>query len=360
MCRVFELKPRKGDAAMRCNRQTRQQFLKELTAHTALLGAAAMAPAPSLATASRTPPLIPQRPLGNTGRMVGIYSLGAQATVEQVSMRDQAVEIVNRCIDLGINYIDTSAMYGQDGSARRTPEMQGTSERHVGEVMKTRRNEVYLATKTHDRTYDGSMRLLEKSLKNLQTDHIDLWQIHNIKPPDRENIDQIFAEDGVLKAMQKARDEKIVTHLGVTGHADPEPMRSVIERFHFDCVLMAINAADKHHNSFIEKLIPPAVEQNMGIIGMKIPARDRIFSNGGIITMKEAMSYTLSLPVSTIIVGLDNVRELEENIRIAKEFLPLSGEEMLAIEDKVKPHHEHLMFYKGLSDWPKGWSGNNV
>ena len=90
------------------------------------------------------------------------------------------------------------------------------------------------------------------------------------------------------------------------------------------------------------------------------PARDRIFSNGGIITMKEAMSYTMSLPISTIIVGIDKIAELEENVWIAKEFEPLTADEILAIEDKVKPHHEYLMFYKGLSEWPKEWSGNNV
>ncbi len=93
---------------------------------------------------------------------------------------------------------------------------------------------------------------------------------------------------------------------------------------------------------------------------MKIPARDRIFDHGGIITMKEAMSYTMSLPISTSIVGIDKIAELEENVRIAKEFKPLTADEMLAIEDKVKPHHKHLMFYKGLSDWPEEWSGNNV
>ena len=98
----------------------------------------------------------------------------------------------------------------------------------------------------------------------------------------------------------------------------------------------------------------------MGIIGMKIPARDRITDHGGIISMKEAMSYTMTLPVSTIVVGLDGISELEENIKIAQEFEPLSADEMLAIEDKVKPHYEHLMFYKGLSSWPEGSSGNNL
>jgi aryl-alcohol dehydrogenase-like predicted oxidoreductase len=98
----------------------------------------------------------------------------------------------------------------------------------------------------------------------------------------------------------------------------------------------------------------------MGVIGMKIPARDRIFNHGGIISMKEAMSYTLSLPVSTIIVGIDKIAELEENIEIAKEFKALSEDEMLAIEDKVKPHKDYLLFYKGLSDWPEDWAGNNA
>jgi predicted aldo/keto reductase-like oxidoreductase len=204
------------------------------------------------------------------------------------------------------------------------------------------------------------MRHLESSLSNLQTDEIDLWQIHNIKGGGNEDLERIFAEDGVLKALRKAVDEKVVRYLGITGHADPAPMKELIERFPFDAVLMALNAADKHHNSFIEKLLPIALEKEMGIIGMKIPSRDRIFDHGGILSMKEAMSYTLSLPVSTIIVGLDNISELEENIRITQEFKALTAEEMLAIEEKVRPHHEYLMYYKGLSEWPEEWSGNNV
>jgi hypothetical protein len=339
---------------------SRREFLRKLMASTSVM---AMAPAlSSLQSCSATPSsvLIPQRPFGKTGIKVGIYSLGAQATVEQVGMKDQAVDIINRCIDMGINYIDTSAWYGMDGTSSQGDHLRGTSERHLGEVMPGRRDEVFLATKTHDRSYDGAMRHLESSLENLKTDRIDLWQIHNIKGDGNEDIDYIFSDEGCLKALQKAVDEKVVSYLGITGHADPVPMKELMDRFPFDAVLMALNAADKHHNSFIEKLIPSAVEKEMAIIGMKIPARDRIFSKGGIISMKEAMSYTLSLPVSTIIVGLDNISELEENIKIAKEFTPLSEEEMLAIEEKVKPHYEHLMFYKGLTEWPEEWSGNNV
>ena len=343
---------------------TRREFLRKLIAGTSAMGLSPlMGSLQSCTTAGADPGSvlkIPQRAFGATGESVGIYSLGAQATVEQVGMKEQAIAIVNKCIDMGINYIDTSAWYGQDGNSSEGDHLRGTSERHVGEVMKTRRSEVFLATKTHDRSYDGAMRHLESSLKNLQTDVIDLWQIHNIKGSGDEDIDYIFSDEGCLKALREAQEEGVVRFLGISGHADPAPMKELVERYPFDAVLMALNAADKHHNSYIEKLLPTAVEKEMGIIGMKIPARDRIFSHGGIITMKEAMSYTMSLPISTIIVGLDNMAELEENIRIAQEFEPLTANEMLAIEEKVKPHHEHLMFYKGLSEWPEEWSGNNI
>lgn len=339
---------------------TRREFLRKLIAGTSMVGMAPLLS--SLQSCTGTNPInkIPQRPFGKTGVNVGIYSLGAQATVEQVGMKEEAIAIINKCIDMGINYIDTSAWYGQDGPSSAGDHLRGTSERHLGDVMKSRRSEVFLATKTHDRSYDGAMRHLESSLKNMQTDHIDLWQIHNIKGGGNEDIDYIFSDEGCMKALLKAKEEGVVSFLGITGHADPAPMKQLIDRHPFDTVLMALNAADKHYNSFIEKLLPTAVEKQMGIIGMKIPARDRIFDHGGIITMKEAMSYTMSLPISTVIVGIDKIAELEENVAIAQEFEPLSADEMLAIEDKVKPHHEHLMFYKGLSDWPEEWSGNNI
>ena len=340
--------------------ESRREFLRKLIASTSMLGVAPYFGALSSCTDSSFKYSIPQRPFGKTGEMVGIYSLGAQATCEQVDKRVEAMAIINRAIDLGINYIDTSAWYGMDGDSGQGDHLRGTSERHLGEVMKSRRNEVFLATKTHDRSYDGAMRHLESSLENMKTDKIDLWQIHNIAPSGVEDIDKIFSDDGVLKALEKARDEGIVRFLGITGHADPASMKELVDRYPFDTCLMALNAADKHYNSFIEKLLPTCVEKQMGIIGMKIPARDRIFSHGGIITMKEAMSYTMSLPVSTVIVGIDKIPELEENVRIATEFEALTEDEMLAIEDKVKPHKDHLLFYKGLSEWPAVWSGNNV
>lgn len=287
--------------------------------------------------------------------MVSIYSLGGQGSIEIPGKEDISVEIINRAIDLGINYIDTAAAYGRQTPTVARADAMGTSEKNMGQVMKYRRKEVFLASKTHDRTYDGSMRLLEKSLKQLNTDHLDLWQIHNVKMSEMETLDRITGDDGVLKAMIKARDEKMIRFIGFSGHEGPDVLNALNERFPFDNVLVAINAADKHHDPFIEKFLPNAVAREMGIVGMKIPARDRIFANGGIITMKEAMDYVLTLPVSTIIVGIDKIAELEENINIAKEFRPLTADEMLAIEAKTKPHYRDLLFFKNLSDWPAEW-----
>ncbi len=298
---------------------------------------------------------LPSRKFGKTGLDVGLFSLGGQATVEIPGRETDALEIINRALDLGVNYIDTSAYYGRAKPGEKQLPLQGTSERYIGKVLKYRRKEVFVATKTHDRTYDGAMHHLEKSLKNLQTDTIDLWQIHNVKKKEREDIDKIFAKDGVLKAMQKAKEEGVVKNLGVTGHESPDQLRILIERFPFDTILTAINAADKHYDPVIEKLLPTAVKKNVGIVAMKIPARDRIFSHGGIVTMKQAMEYVLTFPVSTVIVGCDTIKELEENIEIAKNFTPLNEDELLAIEDLTKPYYKDLQFFKGLSDWPKEW-----
>ncbi|MDX9728021.1 MAG: aldo/keto reductase [Bacteroidales bacterium] len=334
---------------------SRREFLQKMIALTALAGVAPYAETFGQSFAEIRKGKLPLRPLGKTGHMVSIYSLGGQGSIEIPGKEDISVEIINRALDLGINYIDTAAAYGRQTPTVARADAMGTSERNMGQVMKYRRKEVFLASKTHDRTYDGSMRLLEKSLRQLNTDHLDLWQIHNVKMSEMETLDRITGEGGVLKAMIRARDEKMIRFIGFTGHEGPDVLNALNERFPFDNVLVAINAADKHHDPFIEKFLPNAVKNEMGIVGMKIPARDRIFSNGGIITMKEAIDYVLTLPVSTIIVGLDKIAELEENISIAKEFKPLTADQMLAIEAKTKPHYKDLLFFKNLSEWPADW-----
>ena len=208
---------------------------------------------------------MPTRSFGKTGYKVGILSLGGQATLEIKGREAESEKIINRAIDLGINYIDTAASYGQ-----------GVSQLNIGRVMKTRRGEVWLSTKTHDRTYDGSMRLLEESLKNLQTDHLDLWQLHNVQRQDQ--VDQIFAADGAIKALEKAKSEGVVRYLGITGHFEPLVLGEAIKRYPFDSILLAVNAADVHYLSFKNYLLPEAQKKGIAIVGMKVTTRSRILS----------------------------------------------------------------------------------
>lgn len=286
---------------------------------------------------------MPERDLGRTGHKVRLFSLGGQAAIEDPARHDEAFRIVNRAIDLGVNYLDTAPKYGN-----------GVSQRLIGEVMATRRREVFLASKTHERaSRDNSLRLLDESLKALRTDYLDLWQIHNVR--EDEHLDQIFGKGGCLEALVRARDQKMVRFLGITGHYDPVVLATALQRFDFDCLLMALNPADRHpllfvdrwiphanrnRLSFVERLLPVAREKSMGIVGMKIPARGRVFRGDGITTMQQSMYYALTHPVSTIIVGCDTVRQLEDNVALATAFKPLPSSEMARIEG-LTAHYAH-------------------
>jgi aryl-alcohol dehydrogenase-like predicted oxidoreductase len=297
-----------------------------------LAAAAAAGAVASRVVAAAAPLPMPTRELGRTGFRVGLFSLGGQAAIERPDNEAAAVPILERALDLGVNYLDTSARYG--GPAR-------WSERYVGQVMKRRRREAFLATKTHDRTRDGSLRLLERSLHLLQTDHVDLWQLHAMSS--MADVEAVFARGGAIEAFEKAREEKLVRFLGLTGHTDPDVLSEAIRRYPFDTVLLAVNAADPHHLPFQKTLIPLAVEKRMGIIGMKIPARGRLL---GALTMPEAMRYVLSLPVSTVIVGVDSTAQLEENVATARGFTPLGPPQLAALERKAEPVAREALWFR--------------
>ncbi len=296
---------------------------------------------------------MPTRNLGKTGHRVGIFSLGGQASIEQPNNEAVAVPIIERAIDLGVNYIDTAAQYGGPQDM--------WSHQYIGAVMKRRRSQVYLASKTHDRTRDGSLKLLEKSLKLLNTDHLDAWQLHHIDRMDE--VEQIFGKGGAVEALMQAREQKLVRYVGITGHSDPEVLMECLRRYHFDQILMAVNAADAHKRSFQEKLLPMAVEREMGIIGMKIPARGRILASyhpdknkdsgwahpatsPGVLAMKEALYFTLSLPVSTVIIGCDTIAQLEENVELARDFTPLNQTQMASLTERTEPIAKQSLFFR--------------
>jgi len=352
----------KESSSLSARKQDRREFLKSTGAVTAaLLAPAAIAETqrklPPLPSNPVTPSAMPTRNLGKTGYKVGIFSLGGQAALEKPNNFDVAVPIVERALDLGVNYIDTSSIYG--GPDR-------WSEQYVGKVMAHRRDQAFLATKTKERTRDDSMRMIERSLQLLQTDHVDLWQLHDIGT--MTDINDVFAKGGAIEALIEMKEQKVVRFAGITGHYRPDALIEGIRRYPFDTILMAMNAADPHHYSFNDALLPLAVERQMGIIGMKIPGRSRLLSSWtpppieqqkrswegmtiqttspGTLTMREAMYYTLSRPVSTVIIGCDSIAQLEENVQLARDFTPLSDAQAQALVARAEPVAKPSLFFR--------------
>lgn len=356
----------KTTLASPANTWSRRDFIRTSLAATAAIAASraatvsAQEPTGTPAAASgklaplpfnpRTAAAMPMRNLGKTGFRVGIFSLGCQAAIEIKGNEKLSVDIMNRALDLGVNYFDTSHVYGD-----------GVSEEHVGLVVRDRRQEVFLASKTGKRDYDGAMADLDTSFKRMHTDHLDLWQIHNLQK--MAEVDRLLAPDGALKAFQKAKAEGMVRFIGVTGHYEPKVLREIISRTELDCILMSVNAADPHYLSFIEHLLPLALEKQMGVIGMKVATRGRMLSTWkpdpleqqpermrtakpGTITMAESLAYNFSLPVSTNIVGVDNVAQLEEDVRCAANFVPLNLEQMRALEERTLPIVRQGLYFR--------------
>jgi hypothetical protein len=208
--------------------------------------------------------------------------------------------------------------------------------------------------------------MIEKSLELLHTDHVDLWQLHDIGT--MTDVNQIFAKGGAMEALLEMQEQKVVRYLGVTGHYRPDALIEAINRHPFDAILMAMNAADPHHYSFNDALLPLAVEKQMGIIGMKIPGRGRILSSWtppsieqqkhswegmtiqtsspGTLKMREAMYYTLSRPVSTVIIGCDTIAQLEENVRLARDFTPLNEKQQTELVALAEPCAKPSLFFR--------------
>lgn len=274
---------------------------------------------------------LPSRPLGRTGRMISIFGLGGEGILRTHNETDKAVKVIQRALDLGVTYCDTAPAYA-------------SSRDYYGAALGERRRQIFLASKTHDRTRDGSLRLLDDSLIRLRTDYLDLWQLHDLRT--RSDLERIFGKGGALEALTQAREEGRVRYLGLTGHQDPAILVEAMGRFDFDTVLVALNAADIHRLSFIRAVLPAAARKGTGVIGMKICSQGKLLGPGGI-TMPEAMGYTLSLPgVSTIIVGCQTPNEVEENVRIARKFQTFSAAQMQSLEERTRAKAGTFTYYK--------------
>jgi aryl-alcohol dehydrogenase-like predicted oxidoreductase len=337
---------------------SRRSFLKSGAAiATGVIASSAAGEVSSAPAAKPVQDLMPTRNLGKTGFRCTIFGMGGQGALEKPNNEAVALPMIQRALELGVNYFDTSAIYG--GPAR-------WSEQYLGKGLKGVRDQVFIATKTKERTRDAALKNLEVSLKLLDTDHVDTWQLHDVGI--QEDVDQIFGKGGAIEALTQAHDQKIVRNLGVTGRFRPEALMECIRRFPFDTVLMGLNAADKYYYPFEKDLLPLAVEKQMGIIGMKVMARGRILSSWtpppvdvqkrswegrgaiattpGTLTKHETFFYTVSLPISTAIIGCDSVEQVEECAALARQFTPLNQAQMTELEAKVEPVAKQALFFR--------------
>lgn len=252
------------------------------------------------------------RKFGQTGQQFPILSFGAQRIVDEHNCtEEEAIQIVNRAIDEGITYFDTAPIYSK-----------GQSEERLGLALGSRRSKVWIATKTIDRTRDGSLRSIEASLKRLQTDHVEEWRLHDVRT--MEQLEQCFAKDGALQALIEAKDQGIIKHISISGHTNPNVQLEAIERFPFDSALVALSAADHFIYSFAEEFLPKANKKGMAIIGMKVIGLGRLAQ-----WYEKALRYTWSLPISTAIIGMESMEQLENNLKVAKSFVPMTDLERL-------------------------------
>ena len=290
----------------------------------AFLGTAALSPLAAKAFAATGK--LPTRAFGKTGATVPILAFGCGSRYLAYKDDDEAVGILSRAIDLGYTYIDTANNYGN-----------GKSEERVGRVMAKRRGEVFLQTKIAARKGDEAQKQIEDSLRRLQTDKLDVLHIHSLTS--LEDLTAIEAPDGVLKVVQKAKEQKIARFIGITGHANPAAMQAALERHDFDCVQMALNAArarmefdDKGPNpvpmadaSYETLALPVAVRKKMGIIAMKVFGQDKLLDKTA---PEKLLYYALSLPVSLATVGMPKPELLDKNASLARSFSPLAAGEM--------------------------------
>lgn len=305
------------------NEISRREFLERVGAGTAagLLLKDAVGATPST-------DVLPSRTLGRTGAKVSILAFGCGSRFLMYKEEDSATAILNHAIDLGITYLDTAYAYGD-----------GESETRVGRVMASRRKEVWLATKIPDRTRDEFLRRLEASLKRLQTDHVDLVHIHSLGHPD--DLAKIEAPDGALKGLMEAREQKMARFVGMTSHTDGAVMAQAIERHDLDCVQMALNAS--RNGRFEELALPKANAKNLGVIAMKVTGQEFLVGDGaGKADMNSLLRYSMSLPVTTAVVGMPRPEMLAHNVEIARGFSPLKDDEKQRLREQLNPSREGL------------------
>ena len=267
---------------------------------------------------------LPTRVLGKTGVSIPFIVIGGGSRFCTVKDPEKSAAILNYAVDHGFYYWASAHDYQYEGVI---------SEERYGSVLRDRRDEIFLATKVQKRTYDDAMKDIEESLKRLQTDRLDLLQIHNIQMLD--DVEKIGTRDGVLKALHRMKDEKVTRFIGYSGHLSAESMAAMAERYDFDTMLIALNHYEERKGDFEKQAIPAAAERNMGVLAMKV-IRPRETVKG--VEPDELIRYALSLPrVHAAVIGTDSLDVLEKNIELARNFKPMSQNAMRQMHSVLSP-----------------------
>jgi predicted aldo/keto reductase-like oxidoreductase len=210
--------------------------------------------------------------------------------------------------------------------------------------LRERRKEIFLTSKSHARDSKGALEHLQETLKNMKTDHLDLWQVHDVRTDD--DIKEIFGPRGAIEAFAEAKLKGLTRFIGVTGHHDPEILKKCMSLFDFDTVLLPVNPAEPYYKSFLDAVVPFAKQKGMGIIGMKVYFRGFAAKIPWYQSMEPFLHFALSQPVSTVVIGCDSILQLEENVRFAINFTPMPNTEMMDLIWNIKPLSRQLMYYK--------------
>lgn len=298
---------------------TRRDFIQK-TAKTA----AAIGVLGSIEPVMAAKPQIQKRTLGKTGYEASVLGFGGAYLNKEITKED-AVSVLHKAIDSGINYIGTAANYGG-----------GLSEEYIGEVMKTRRKEVFIATKTDLRGKDESAEQINTSLRKLRTDFLDLIQLHYVNT--EEELKKVIVKNGSLSAVVEAKKAGKARFIGVTAHNWPV-LAAALEVYPFDTVLLPLSALDYSSYEFSTMILPVVEKHNIGVVGMKSLGGGALLGGGILrdyLSVKECLTYSFSMPAAVTVVGMKSIAEVEENVAIARSFVSMGQEELDSMHTKIK------------------------
>ena len=274
---------------------------------------------------------IAKRQLGKTGEEVSFFGLGGEGVLRTYGYDTQVYDLINRAIDLGITYCESARAYSG-------------SESYYGNALRERRGEVFLTSKSHGRSKIEALAHLTETLTNMRTDHLDLWQVHDVRTLD--DVEGIFGPGGAIEAFAEAKEKGLTRFVGVTGHHDPAILCRCFDLFPFDTVLMPVNPAEHVHNSFIDIALPAAAAKGMAVIAMKVYFRGYATRIPGVRTLEPFFRFALSHPVATAVIGCDDIQQLEENVTFAERFEMMGETDRQELSQAVAPYARQLMYYK--------------